>query len=127
MNDYVMPFMPLVKYLFAAFLLYLFYKKVIVPFMAKMLEETKEEELPPQEDLEDLEIDAEDTLEKFKAAKKRVEEQLGLTEDFNEEELRYDILLEKLKAAVIERNEEVANLLQEMVRNDSDFNSRKEI
>ena len=127
MNDYVMPFMPLVKYLFAAFLLYLFYKKVIVPFMAKMLEETKEEELPPQDDLEDLEIDAEDTLEKFKAAKKRVEEQLGLTEDFNEEELRYDILLEKLKAAVIERNEEVANLLQEMVRNDSDFNSRKEI
>ena len=127
MNDYVMPFMPLVKYLFAAFLLYLFYKKVIVPFMTKMLEETKEEELPPQEDLEDLEIDAEDTLEKFKAAKKRVEEQLGLTEDFNEEELRYDILLEKLKAAVIERNEEVANLLQEMVRNDSDFNSRKEM
>jgi len=43
---YVVPFLPILKYLFAAVLLYIFYKKVIVPFMAKMLEETKEEELP---------------------------------------------------------------------------------
>ena len=126
-NNYVMPFLPLVKYIFAALLLYIFYKKVIVPFMQKMLEETKEEEEQVQDGLEDIEVDAEDTLEKFKAARKKVEEQLGLSGDFNEDELKYDVLLEKMRAIITERNEEIAMLLQDMVKNDSDFNMRKEI
>ena len=127
MNNYVMPFLPLLKYIFAALLLYIFYKKVIVPFMQKMLEETKEEEEQAQDDLEDIEVDAEDTLEKFKAARKKVEEQLGLSGEFNEDELKYDVLLEKMKIVVTERSEEISNLLQDMVKNDSDFNMRKEI
>lgn len=127
MNNYVMPFLPLLKYIFAALLLYIFYKKVIVPFMQKMLEETKEEEEQAQDDLEDIEVDAEDTLEKFKAARKKVEEQLGLSGEFNEDELKYDVLLEKMKIIVTERSEEISNLLQDMVKNDSDFNMRKEI
>ena len=127
MNNYVMPFLPLLKYIFAALLLYIFYKKVIVPFMQKMLEETKEEEEQAQDDLEDIEMDAEDTLEKFKAARKKVEEQLGLSGEFNEDELKYDVLLEKMKIVVTERSEEISNLLQDMVKNDSDFNMRKEI
>ncbi|ORI07336.1 flagellar M-ring protein FliF [Campylobacter concisus] len=126
-NNYVMPFLPLVKYIFAALLLYIFYKKVIVPFMQKMLEETKEEDEQVQDGLEDIEVDAEDTLEKFKAARKKVEEQLGLSGDFNEDELKYDVLLEKMRAIITERNEEIAMLLQDMVKNDSDFNMRKEI
>jgi flagellar M-ring protein fliF len=126
-NNYVVPFMPLLKYIFAALLLYVFYKKVIVPFMQKMLEETKEEEEQVQDGLEDIEVDAEDTLEKFKAARKKVEEQLGLSGDFNEDELKYDVLLEKMRAIITERNEEIAMLLQDMVKNDSDFNMRKEI
>ena len=126
-NNYVVPFMPLLKYIFAALLLYIFYKKVIVPFMQKMLEETKEEEEQVQDDLEDIEVDAEDTLEKFKAARKKVEEQLGLSGEFNEDELKYDVLLEKMRAVITERNEEIAMLLQDMVKNDSDFNMRKEI
>ena len=127
MNNYVMPFLPLLKYIFAALLLYIFYKKVIVPFMQKMLEETKEEEEQAQDDLEEIEMDAEDTLEKFKAARKKVEEQLGLSGEFNEDELKYDVLLEKMKIVVTERSEEISNLLQDMVKNDSDFNMRKEI
>ena len=127
MNNYVMPFLPLLKYIFAALLLYIFYKKVIVPFMQKMLEETKEEEEQAQDDLEEIEMDAEDTLEKFKAARKKVEEQLGLSGEFNEDELKYDVLLEKMKIVVTERSEEISNLLQDMVKNDSEFNMRKEI
>ena len=127
MNNYVMPFLPLLKYIFALVLLYFFYKKVIVPFMQKMLEETREEEEQVQDDLEDIEMDAEDTLEKFKAARKKVEEQLGLSGEFNEDELKYDVLLEKMKIVVTERSEEISNLLQDMVKNDSDFNMRKEI
>ena len=126
-NNYVVPFMPLLKYIFVALLLYIFYKKVIVPFMQKMLEETKEEEEQVQDGLEDIEVDAEDTLEKFKAARKKVEEQLGLSGEFNEDELKYDVLLEKMRAVITERNEEIAMLLQDMVKNDSDFNMRKEI
>ena len=126
-NNYVVPFMPLLKYIFAALLLYIFYKKVIVPFMQKMLEETKEEEEQVQDGLEDIEVDAEDTLEKFKAARKKVEEQLGLSGEFNEDQLKYDVLLEKMRAVITERNEEIAMLLQDMVKNDSDFNMRKEI
>ena len=127
MSNYVMPFLPLLKYIFALVLLYFFYKKVIVPFMQKMLEETREEEEQVQDDLEEIEMDAEDTLEKFKAARKKVEEQLGLSGEFNEDELKYDVLLEKMKIVVTERSEEISNLLQDMVKNDSDFNMRKEI
>lgn len=127
MNSYVVPFLPIFKYLFAALLLYIFYKKVIVPFMQKMLEETKEEEEKVQNEFEDIETDAEDTLEKFKAARKKVEEQLGLGGEFNEDELKYDVLLEKMRTVISERSEEIAALLQDMVKNDSDFNMRKEI
>ena len=127
MNNYVMPFLPIFKYLFVALLLYIFYKKVIVPFMQKMLEETKEEEEQAQNEFEDIETDAEDTLEKFKAARKKVEEQLGLGGEFNEDELKYDVLLEKMRTVISERSEEIAALLQDMVKNDNDFNMRKEI
>ena len=127
MNNYVMPFLPIFKYLFVALLLYIFYKKVIVPFMQKMLEETKEEEEQVQNEFEDIETDAEDTLEKFKAARKKVEEQLGLGGEFNEDELKYDVLLEKMRTVISERSEEIAALLQDMVKNDNDFNMRKEI
>lgn len=127
MNSYVVPFLPIFKYLFAALLIYIFYKKVIVPFMQKMLEETKEEEEQVQNEFEDIETDAEDTLEKFKAARKKVEEQLGLGGEFNEDELKYDVLLEKMRTVISERSEEIAALLQDMVKNDSDFNMRKEI
>jgi len=64
---------------------------------------------------------AEDTLEKFKKARKKVEDQLGIGEDFNEEELKYDVLLEKLKSLSDNKSEEIAGLLQTMIRNESDY------
>jgi flagellar M-ring protein fliF len=122
---YVSPFMPIFKYLFAAALLFVFYKKVIVPFMTKMLEEIKEDEIDVQQDMVDLD-DSEDTLEKYQQTKKRVEEQLGLGADFNEEDLKYDIILEKMKLVIQERTEEIANLFQDMIKNDSEFSNRKD-
>ena len=123
---YILPFAPLLKYIFVAILLYFFYKKVIVPFMSKMLEDVKEEEPEPMPDIVELD-DSEDTLEKFKAAKKKVEEQLGVGGDFNEDELRYDVMLEKMKLVAQERAEEVAVLLQDMIKNDAEFSNRKDI
>ncbi|ASM37314.1 flagellar basal-body MS-ring/collar protein FliF [Campylobacter sputorum] len=123
---YLSPFTTLVKYLLAALVLYIFYKKIIVPFSEKMLEEQIEEYEPTKEDLGlmDIQEDTEDTLEKFKAAKQKVEEQLGLRDgNLNEEELKYDILLEKMQTIVSSKSEEIATLLQELVDNDGEIMS----
>ena len=66
----------------------------------------------------------EDTLEKFKQARKKVEEQLGLGKDFNEDALKYDVLLEKLKSLSEQKSEEFAGLLQSMIRNESDYEGK---
>ena len=64
------------------------------------------------------------TLEKFKQARKKVEDQLGIGQDFNEESLKYDVLLEKLKHLAEQKSEEFASLLQSMIRNEGDFDTR---
>lgn len=124
-ESYINPFLPAAKYVIAVILLFIMYKKVIVPFMNKMLMELKPEEDLLSNEL-NLEEEAEDTLEKFKAAKKRAEEELGVNEEFNEDDLKYDVLLEKMKAIVGEKSEEVSSLLQSMVKSDSSFASSKE-
>jgi len=118
---YLSPLVPLVKYLLVGALLFVFYKKVIVPFTQKMVE-TKLDDF--EEELEETKPDddqAEDTLEKFKQARKKVEDQLGIGKDFNEDSLKYDVLLEKLKNIAEHKSEEFANLLQSMIRNESDY------
>ncbi|CUU82619.1 flagellar MS-ring protein [Campylobacter hyointestinalis subsp. hyointestinalis] len=125
-NTYLSPLLPLFKYLIALIILFVFYKKVITPFLEKMLKDAKEDEFIPQKEDTKVEEETEDVLEKFKAARKKVEEQLGIGEEFNEDELKYEVLLEKMKLIVSDRSEEIANLLQGMIKNDSDFSSRKE-
>jgi flagellar M-ring protein FliF len=121
-NYYLEPILPLLKYLLVAILLFVFYKKVIVPFSERMIE-TRHEEIDANQYMEDEEDDdsAEDTLEKFRQARKKVEDQLGIGEDFNEEELRYDVLLEKLKSMINDRGEDVASLLQNMIKTEAEF------
>jgi flagellar M-ring protein FliF len=116
------PLIPIVKYLLAAALLFVFYKKVIEPFSQKMIEHSVEEYSAEDIKLEENDEDsAEDTLEKFKKARKKVEDQLGIGEEFNEDELKYDVLLEKLKSLADDKSEEIAGLLQTMIRNESDY------
>ncbi len=119
---YSAPLIPIVKYLLAGLLLFFFYKKVIEPFSLKMIEHNIEEysaeEMKAEEDDEDS---AEDTLEKFKKARKKVEDQLGFGEEYNEDELKYDVLLEKLKSLSDDKSEEIAGLLQTMIRNESEY------
>ncbi len=120
------PIAPVIKFLIAALLLFVFYRKVVLPFSHKMLEETKEEESALERIvLEDEKEAAEDTLEQYKNIKKRVEEELGLGEQFNEEELKYDVLLEKIKTIAEENPEEVSNILQTMLRSVNEFEGEK--
>ena len=127
MESYVNPVLPVAKYIFAFIVLFVLYKKVIVPFMDKMLKDLTPDDESLLQDSMNVDDEAEDTLERFKAAKKRAEDELGISQDFNEEDLKYDVLLEKMKAIVSEKSEEVANLLQGMVKNDSAFASSKEL
>ena len=91
-----------------------------------MLEESKDEGLEPLSNDSNIQEEAEDTLEKFKAARKRVEDELGIGENFDENELKYEVMLEKLKLIATERSDEIATLLQNMLKNDTGFNSNKE-
>ncbi len=123
---FIEPFIPPVKYFIAAILLFIFYKKVIEPFTRKMLEDiaaAEEEQQGPNVALDD----AEDALEKFNAARKKVEEQLGFGDNFNEDSIQYDLLLEKLRGLVTDKSEEIAALLQNLIQSDSDFNENKDM
>lgn len=117
-DKYISPLLPSIKYIIAAILLFVFYKKVIQPFMQKMLTDIAEgeEEFKPEEVSVE---EAEDALEKFNKARKRVEEGLGLTDTIDEDSLQYDILIEKLRALVNEKTEEVASVLQSLVESDT--------
>ena len=124
-DTYFKPIMPILKYLVVLLILYIFYKKVITPFLTKMLEESKDE-LEPVPEETNIQEEAEDTLEKFKAARKRDEDELGIGDNFDENELKYEVMLEKLKLIAGERSEEIATLLQTMLKNDSGFNTNKD-
>lgn len=124
-NTYVEPFIPPVKYILAAILLFIFYKKIIAPFAQKMLEDVAAEEA--QNEMSPIIDDAEDALEKFNAAKKKVEEQLGFGDNFNEDSIQYEVLLEKLRALVNDKSEEIAVLLQNLIQNDVEFAENKDI
>ena len=123
---YLAPLSPILKYLFVAILLFIFYKKVIYPFSTKMLEQQTEDfEEFDRTNIVEEEENAEDTLEKFKKARQRVEEQLGIGKDFNEESLKYEVLLEKLKNLADQKSEEVAGFLQGLIKNSNEFDSAK--
>ncbi len=128
---YISPILPLLKYIIVFILLFVFYKKVISPFATQMLEQQVEEvDEDDRAKVLDEEENAEDTLEKFKKARQKVEEQLGIGDDFNEESLKYDVLLEKLRNLADQKGEEVAGLLQGLIKNANDFdtaNTGKEI
>ncbi len=122
---YLSPLWPIIKYIIVFIILFIFYKKVIIPFSTHMLESTIEEEEEESNDEEMFEESAEDTLEKYQKAKKKIEEQI-VPSDFNEDELRYDVLLEKIKSVANERSEEVANLIQNMVQSETEFSGLKD-
>ncbi|MGH2327107.1 flagellar basal-body MS-ring/collar protein FliF [Campylobacter taeniopygiae] len=123
-NRFIEPFIPPVKYFIAAILLFIFYKKVITPFMQKMLEDMAAQEDIKEGGVNAIIDEAEDALEKFNMARKKVEEQLGFGENFNEDTIQYEVLLEKLRGLVSDKSEEIAVLLQNLVQNDTEFSDK---
>jgi flagellar M-ring protein FliF len=117
---YLGPFSGFFKYLFLAIVLFVFYKKVITPFTQKMLEVkvAEEEEFKKPEVVIDEE-EVESTYDKIKELKEKVEQQLGISSDVNEEELKYEVLLERIVKMAEEKPEEIAKVLENLIKEDT--------
>jgi len=118
-TTYIEPFMPVFKYILVAIILFIAYKKVILPFADRMLEFTREEEEFEKPVLEISDDEDEDLVEKVQQMRKKVENQLGLGEGFNEDELKYDVLLEKIREIAEDRPDEIASLIQALINEES--------
>jgi len=117
---YLGPFSIVLKYIFLAVVLFVFYKKVIVPFMQKALEVKIEEE--PEIKRHEVEVEEEEvesTYDKIKELKEKVEQQLGISNDVNEEELKYEVLLDRIVKMVEEKTEEVAKVLENLIKEET--------
>ncbi len=119
-NMYLGPFSGFFKYFFLTVILFVFYKKVITPFTQKMLEVkvAEEEEFKKPEVVIDEE-EIESTYDKIKELKEKVEQQLGISSDVNEEELKYEVLLERIVKMAEEKTEEIAKVLENLIREDT--------
>ena len=116
---YVIPFLPLLKYLLVAIILFVGYKKIILPFAQRMLEVTKEEDVYDKPILSfDDEVE-EDLVEKAQQMRKKVEEQLGMNENFNEDELKHDVLIEKIRTIADDKPEELASIFHALIQEES--------
>ena len=115
-NEYLGPVETILKYLLLIIVLFVFYKKVIVPFTQKMLEVKIEEEKPVKHEIEINEEEIESTYDKIKELKEKVEQQLGISGNINEEELKYEVLLERVTKLVEDNTEQVAKVLDNLIK-----------
>ena len=118
-QNYVGPFEPILKYLFLAVVLFVFYKKVITPFSNKMLELKTEDDSSLKHEIAFEEEEVEDTFDKLKEMRSKVEQQLGINGDVNEDELKYDVLLDRIRDIAEEKPEEIASILQSLIQDEA--------
>ncbi|WRB09337.1 flagellar M-ring protein FliF [Helicobacter pylori] len=117
-------FTPLIKYVLVFIVLFIFYKKVIVPFSERMLEVVPDEDKEVKSMFEEMD-EEEDELNKLGDLRKKVEDQLGLNASFSEEEVRYEIILEKIRGTLKERPDEIATLFKLLIKDEISSDSAK--
>ncbi len=117
-------FTPLIKYILVFIVLFIFYKKVIVPFSERMLEVVPDEDKEVRSMFEEMD-EEEDELNKLGDLRKKVEDQLGLNATFSEEEVRYEIVLEKIRGTLKERPDEIAMLFKLLIKDEISSDSAK--
>ncbi|WQT68588.1 flagellar M-ring protein FliF [Helicobacter pylori] len=117
-------FTPLIKYILVFIVLFIFYKKVIVPFSERMLEVVPDEDKEVKSMFEEMD-EEEDEMNKLGDLRKKVEDQLGLNATFSEEEVRYEIILEKIRGTLKERPDEIAMLFKLLIKDEISSDSTK--
>ncbi len=120
-TNYIDPLLPLLKYLMAAVLLFIFYRKIIAPFGERMVQDYSEKE----EVIDDIQMqetpDEKDMLKEYNERKKKVEEELGITGSLDEDEIKHEVLLQKIRAEIEQNPEEAAKLIRSIVENEKEF------
>ena len=116
-TNFMMQYVPLLKYVIIAVVIFIFYKKVIAPFAERMLE-IQDAEDDKIESLFELDDEDDEATSRFGELKKRVEEQLGIGGNFSEDEVKYEVLLEKIRATIQEKPEEIASLFQKLIHDE---------
>lgn len=116
---YIKPIMPALKYLLVAIILFVAYKKVILPFADRMLEFSREEEEFQRPVLDISEDESEDLVAKVEQMRKKVEGQLGIGDNFSEDDLKYEVVLEKVREMAEERPDEIAVLIQTLINEEA--------
>jgi len=81
-----------------------------------MLEIKPEEENVHKKEINFEEEEVEDTYDKLQELKSKVEQQLGINNEINQEDLKYDVLLERIRDMAEEKTEEIANVLQSLLK-----------
>jgi flagellar M-ring protein FliF len=119
-KTYLSPLSEFFKYLFVLILLFILYKKAILPFSEKMLILTRNEEDIEKPHLNIDDDEGEDLITKVQQMRKKVEDQLGVSDGLNEDELKYEVLLEKIKVLMEDSPEEISALLESLVKEESD-------
>ncbi len=121
MTNYINPFLPIFKYLMAIILLFIFYKKIIVPFGERMLQERMVEE----ESIDDIEIqeneEDSDAMKEYNEAKKKAEKELGISGVPDKEEIKHEVLLQKLRTEIEQNPEDAAKLIKSIVDNEKEY------
>lgn len=123
---YLSPFVDLFKYIFVLLLLFILYKKAIVPFADKMLEVSKEEDELQKPALNLGDDEDEDLVEKVQTMRKKVEDQLGMSGTLNEDELKHEVLLEKVRVMAEDAPENIAALLQALLSEEVELPSHRQ-
>ncbi len=120
---YINPLLPILKYLAAGLLLFVFYKQIIKPFSEKMIQDFEqvedEERIDIEQEAEELEND--EALEKYNAAKKKIEAELGIDNEMDEQTMKHTIMLERMQADINNSPEELAKLIQTIMKSDKEL------
>ncbi len=121
MANYINPFLPIFKYLLAIILLFIFYKKIIVPFGERMLQE----QISQEESIDDIEIqeseEDSDAMKEYNEAKKKAEKELGISGVPDKDEIKHEVLLQKLRAEIEQNPEDAARLIKSIVDNEKEY------
>ena len=117
----VEPIVPFVKYGFAAIILFVFYKLVIVPFSNNMVEIQDDDTLEVEalKKLGEIEED-EDQLSRVNELKGKIERELGMSKEMDEHAMRAEVMLQKIKEVVERTPEEAAMLFETLLYDEED-------
>ena len=115
MEAYITPSIPFFKYLLAGLILFIFYKKFVVPFANKMLEVYEESEEVEDEEEDIITEDDKSSLERYNEMKKKVESELGIGEPLDKEEIKYEVLLDKVRRDIDSDPEDMAKVIKSIL------------